>query len=459
MNLVAHDGGKGRHADDFLRRVPPNNLEAEQSVLGAILLDNDALHVALDTITADDFHREAHREIFRAMVAISDSARPIDPVTLNDLLRSREKLESIGAGYVLELAACEGTARNVEHYARIVKDKSTLRAVASIATEIASGALDNPADVAEFLSRAESALAPLFDRLVEGTNAQPAATLAVETLTTLESAPNQPRGLRTQFVEIDQLTGGLHPGEVIVLAGRTGSGKTTLAASIAANVSRSGAGVAFFSLEMSKAQIMTRILCSEAEVFASRARSGRFTGEDLTALGRAAAEVSTWPLTVIEGAATTGKIKAIAARLSRKNPLRLIVVDYLHLMTSQSRTDNREREISAISRAVKLLAMELQIPIILLAQLNRRPMVEQRRPQLSDLRESGQIENDADQVWFLYRGDGHDPARANQPGPAEVIIAKQRNGPTGVAMLMHHPEFVKFTNPPPAEIAKSWTAE
>ena len=358
-----------------------------------------------------------------------------------------------------ELAACEGTARNVEHYARIVKDKSTLRAVASIATEIASGALDNPADVAEFLSRAESALAPLFDRLVEGTNAQPAATLAVETLTTLESAPNQPRGLRTQFVEIDQLTGGLHPGEVIVLAGRTGSGKTTLAASIAANVSRSGAGVAFFSLEMSKAQIMTRILCSEAEVFASRARSGRFTGEDLTALGRAAAEVSTWPLTVIEGAATTGKIKAIAARLSRKNPLRLIVVDYLHLMTSQSRTDNREREISAISRAVKLLAMELQIPIILLAQLNRRPMVEQRRPQLSDLRESGQIENDADQVWFLYRGDGHDPARANQPGPAEVIIAKQRNGPTGVAMLMHHPEFVKFTNPPPAEIAKSWTAE
>jgi replicative DNA helicase len=457
MNLIALEGGKSRHTDDILRRVPPNNPEAEQVVLGSILLDNDAIHAALDIINADDFYREAHREIFRAMVTISESSRPIESTILVDAIRTAGKLEMIGgAGYIADLSASEATARHVEHYARIVKRKSTLRAVHTAAMQISSGALDDPADFESFLSSAEQQLAPLFEQALEGTAAQSVATLAIETLAAIESAPDKPRGLRTQLVEIDQLTGGLHPGEVTVLAGRTGSGKTTLAATIAANVARLGYGVAFFSLEMSKEQIMTRFLCAEAEVFASRARSARFSEHDLKALGAAAAEVASWPLTVIEGAVTSSKIKAVAQRLSRKKPLRLIVVDYLHLMTSQGRSDNREREVSAISRAIKLLAMDLKIPILLLSQLNRRPMVEQRRPQLSDLRESGQIENDGDQVWFIFRQDGHDPARANQPGPAEVIVAKQRNGPTGVAMLMHHPEFVKFTNPPAAEAARSW---
>ena len=279
------------------------------------------------------------------------------------------------------------------------------------------------ANIDDFLIDCESKLAPVFDVVAKASSSDPASLLAPKTLTKIEEIQHRggvTTGLATRFSELDRLTGGLHPGETVVLAAGTGRGKTTLALNIAANVARHGIGVAFFSVEMLREQLMTRLLCSEAEVPLWKVRGARLSGEDLALLGAAAGKVATWPMTMIEGALTPARLKSLTRRYVRTGAAKLAIIDYLHLMSTDKRADNREREIAAISRAIKLLAVEMHIPILLLAQLNRKAMGKPRRPVLSDLRESGQIENDADQVWFLFRKDGHLPERSNDPGPARA---------------------------------------
>jgi replicative DNA helicase len=446
-------------ADDILKRVPPQNLEAEQSVLGAILLDNEAINHALETITAEDFYREAHREVFRAMADLSDHSQPVDAITLTDALRTRGKLEMIGgAAYIAELASIVPTAANIAHYARIVREKSVLRNLASIATEIASGAYDAPANVEEFLDAAEHRVFEISERRIK-----PAfygmRELTVESIKIIERLYERKEavtGVPTGFHDLDRITAGFQPSDLIILAARPSMGKTALALNIAANAAihaEPPVGVAFFSLEMSKEQLVLRMLCAEARVDSSKVRTGHIRKEDFPKLVAAADRLSESNILIDDSSDISPiALKAKCRRLMRdkNNNLGLIIVDYLQLMRSSRPGESREKEISEISRSLKALAKELRVPVIALSQLNRavetRP---ERRPLLADLRESGAIEQDADVIGFIYRDEMYH-RDTKEPGVAEIIIAKQRNGPTDTAKLTYLNQYTRFENYSPA---------
>ncbi|MGC1339625.1 MAG: replicative DNA helicase, partial [Candidatus Binataceae bacterium] len=426
-------------ADDILRRVPPQNLEAEQSVLGAILLDNEAINFALETITPEDFYRESHREIFRAMAELSDHSQPVDAITLTDALRNRGKLEMIGgAGYIAELASIVPTAANIAHYARIVREKSVLRSLASIATEIASGAYDAPANVEEFLDSAEHRVFEISERRIKPAffGMRELTVSAIKMVERLYERKEMVTGVPTGFHDLDRITAGFQPSDLIIIAARPSMGKSALALNIAANAamhSDKPVGVAFFSLEMSKEQLVLRLLTSEARVDSSKVRTGFIRKEDFPKLIEAADRLSASNI-VIDDSSDISPItlKAKCRRLMRdKNSnLGLLIVDYMQLMRSSRPGESREKEISEISRSLKALAKELRVPVVALSQLNRavetRP---ERRPLLADLRESGAIEQDADVIGFIYRDEMYH-RDTKEPGVAEIIIAKQRNGPT-----------------------------
>jgi replicative DNA helicase len=449
-------------ADDILKRVPPQNVEAEQSVLGAVLLDNDAINQAIEILAAEDFYRESHREIFRAMVALSERNQPVDAITLTDTLRTGGVLEAVGgAGYIAELAACVPTAANAGHYSRIVREKALLRSLASVATEIASGAYDTPPNVDEYLDESEHKVFEISERRIrQSFHTMPELTReSIRLLERLYERKELVTGVPTGFLDLDRLTAGLQPSDLIVIAARPSMGKTALALNIAAHAATEcepRVGVALFSLEMSKEQLVLRMLCAEGRVDSSRARAGYLGERDFPKLAQAAARLSEAPIFIDDSSDTSSIVlKAKCRRLMRERNanLGLIIVDYLQLMRSARPGESREKEIAEISRSLKALAKELKVPVVALSQLNRQVETRpDRRPLLADLRESGAIEQDADVIAFIYRDEMYH-RESKEPGVAEIIVAKQRNGPTGTAKLTYLTQFTRFENYAPEENA------
>ena len=442
--------------DDILRRIPPQNLEAEQSVLGAVLLSNDAINHAVELLQDDDYYREAHRHIFRSMVELTDRGEPVDAITLTNILRDKGVLEQIGGpAYIAELASVVPTAQNVPHYARIVREKNILRTLASVATDIASSAYGQQSDVESFLDQAEHRIFEIAERRIKP-SFHSMKELTVNSIDMLERLYNNRElitGVPSGFVDLDRITAGFQRSDLIIIAARPSMGKTALALNIAAHAALDAdtpVGVAIFSLEMSKEQLALRMLCSEARVDSARARSGFLGDKDWPKLAQAAARISESNIFIDDNSNTTAlTLKAKCRRLKRERNknLGLVIVDYMQLMGSPKPGENREKEIAEISRSLKALAKELQIPVIALSQLNRQvESRENRRPMLADLRESGAIEQDADVIAFIYREEMYKGKESKEPGVAEIIVAKQRNGPTDTAKLTYINNYTRFEN-------------
>ncbi|HEY6417970.1 MAG TPA: replicative DNA helicase [Candidatus Binataceae bacterium] len=445
------DGG-----DDILRRVPPQNLEAEQSVLGAILLENTSLDQTLEIIGAEDFYREAHRQIFQAMIGLWERNEPVDAITLTNALRGKGALEAVGGpSYIAELAASVPTAGNIAHYARIVHEKAVLRSLASISTDIASSAYDAPNNVDEFVDQAEHRIfeisekrvKPSFHRMKELTVA------SIKLVERLFERKELVTGVPTGFVDLDRITAGFQPSDLIIIAARPGVGKTALALNIATHAALYAdppVGVAFFSLEMSKEQLVLRMLCSEARVDSAKVRTGYIRKDDFPKLIEAADRLSGSNIFIDDSSDTSPLVlKAKCRRLKRDRStnLGLVVVDYMQLMRAARPGESREKEIAEISRSLKALAKELNLPVIGCSQLNRQVETRpDRRPLLADLRESGALEQDADVIAFIYRDEVYKGKESKEPGVAEIIIAKQRNGPTDTAKLTYLSQYTRFEN-------------
>jgi replicative DNA helicase len=435
----------------FLDRIPPHNMEAEQAVLGAILLDNDAIVAAMEHIGPEDFYRAAHQRIFEAMVELFDEAEPVDLVTLSTRLKDRGLLEEVGGiGYLTELANGVPTAANVAYYAEIIEEKSMLRRLIRTATQIVSSGYAGADDVHELISDAERRILEISGRRGEGF--VPIRDVLMDVFERVEFLYNHKGGITgipSGFPDLDRLTSGFQRSDLIIVAARPSVGKTAFALNVAQNVGvRAKETVAIFSLEMSAAQLVQRMICAEANVDASRMRSGHLEGDDWEKLTMAIGTLSEAAIYIDDSPAiTTADIRAKCRRLKQERGLGLIVIDYLQLIHGRGRSgDNRQQEVSEISRSLKQIARELEVPVIALSQLSRS--VEQRqdkRPLMSDLRESGSIEQDADIVAFLYRDDYYNQ-ESEKKNIIEVIIAKQRNGPVGTVELVFLKHFNKFVS-------------
>jgi replicative DNA helicase len=439
--------------DENLRRIPPQSLEAEESVLGGILLDNAALDRVVELIGPDDFYRGAHRKLFRAMLELSEENEPVDMITLGERLRARGELVEVGgAAFLAELTERVPTAANVAHHARIVRNRSVLRGLITAATEIATRGYEASDNVGDLLDRAEQLIFEISERQVR-TSFTHIQNLLVDTVKTIERLYEQKQavtGVPTGFADLDRMTAGLQPSDLIIIAGRPSMGKTAFCLNVAEHAAlRADVGVAVFSLEMSKEQLAMRMLCSEARVDLARVRTGHLSEREFPKLAMAAGRLGDAPVYIDDTPALSIlELRAKARRLKRDAAakLGLVIVDYIQLMRSSEGKDSREQEISEISRSLKALAKELKVPVVALSQLNRQ--VENRSPpipRLADLRESGAIEQDADVILFLYREEYYNED-TDRRGIAEVHIAKQRNGPTGQVDLTFLREFTRFEN-------------
>ncbi len=440
-----------KEIDISLHRVPPHNLEAESAVLGGILLENKALSECLSIISMDDFYSNAHQIIFQAICALSDAGTPVDSVILCDYLKSKGQLEKAsGVSYVSGLLDQTASAANVAHYARIVKDKSILRQIIGAGAEMVNNAYSgNGEGPAAILDAAQRTLMEIsVDR--KRNDLRDSKDICKSTFKMIEARHERNdlvTGLSTGFHDLDAWTSGLQDSELIIIAGRPGMGKTALGVNIAESVVLSGVPVAVFSLEMSGEALMTRIFSSRTGIDSRRIRRGFISGNDWPRLIQVVDRVSKAPLFIDDSSTLTPmQLKARARRLKIDKGLGLVIVDYLQLMTITGRHETREREIAEISRALKALAKELNIPVVALSQLNRA--VENRgdrRPSLADLRESGAIEQDADVILFLYRDEIYNQAEDNpERGLAEIIIGKQRNGPIGKFKMKFNAERTRF---------------
>ncbi len=436
--------------EDNLRKIPPQNLEAESSVLGGILLDNEAINRALELIIPEDFYRESHRKIFRAMMALSDRNEPIDIITLSDSLKVRGELEAVGgAAYLASLNDFVPTAANIAYYARIVREKAILRQLISAATEIATRGFEDQGNVDEFLDAAEKVIFDISEKKVKSSFVRLGDMMkdSIKMVEKLYERKEMVTGVPTGFKDLDRLTSGLQPSDLIVVAGRPSMGKTAFCLNIAAHAAFAGIGVAVFSLEMAKEQLGLRMLCSEARVDNSKVRSGYLADREFPKLVMAAGRLAEAPIFIDDTPAISVlELRAKARRLARdrEKKLGLVIVDYLQLMRGMGTANNREQEISEISRSLKALAKELAMPVIAISQLNRR--VEDRgdkRPMMADLRESGAIEQDADVIAFIYRDEVYNQ-KSDDRGKAEVIVAKQRNGPIDTVRLAFLNEYTRF---------------
>ncbi len=437
--------------DLLAQRLPPQNLEAETSVLGAVLLENEALNRVLEILLEDDFYRDAHRRIFSAIIHLYEHSEPVDLITLSEVLKTRGELDEVGGvEYLNSLVNGVPTAANISYYAKIIKEKAILRKLINRATEIVSQSYANSGDVDEFIDKAERTIFEISEDRVRP-SFYPIKDLIKSSFKTIERLYEKRQlitGVPTGFQRLDELTSGLQPSDLIIIAGRPSMGKTAFALNIAQNASVQAAiPAAIFSLEMSKEQLALRMLCSEAKVDAHRLRGGFLSESDWPKLTRAAGSLSEAPLFIDDTPGLTAlEMRAKSRRLKIEHNLGLVIVDYLQLMRGRASADSREQEISDISRSLKALAKELSIPVIALSQLNRR--VEERgdkRPQLSDLRESGAIEQDADVILFLYREEIYNKSEENR-GKAEIIIGKQRNGPTDKVDLAFLDKYTRFEN-------------
>ncbi len=436
--------------DDNLRKVPPQNLEAESSVLGGILLDNEAINRVLELIIPEDFYRESHRKIFRAMMGLSDRNEPIDIITLSDFLKARGEIEAVGgAAYLASVNDFVPTAANIAHYARIVREKAILRQLISAATEIATRGYEDQGNVDEFLDAAEKVIFDISEKKVKSSFIKLGDMMkdSIKMVERLYERKEMVTGVPTGFKDLDKLTSGLQPSELIVVAGRPSMGKTAFCLNIAAHAAFAGFGVAMFSLEMAKEQLGLRMLCSEARVDNSKIRSGYLADREFPKLVMAAGRLAEASIFIDDTPAISVlELRAKARRLARdrEKKLGLVIVDYLQLMRGMGAASNREQEISEISRSLKALAKDLAIPVIAISQLNRR--VEDRgdkRPMMADLRESGAIEQDADVIAFIYRDEVYNQ-KSDDRGKAEVIVAKQRNGPIDTVRLAFLSEYTRF---------------
>jgi replicative DNA helicase len=439
-------------------KTPPQFLEGERAILGGLLIDNDAVPKVLATLTPEDFYREAHRNIFYAIVDLFNKNEPVDLITLTSGLKEKGVFENVGGAlFLMELIDAVPSAANIIHYAKVVKEKSILRQLISAATEISTRCYDEQQDVDEFLDEAEQILFRVGESRI-GTgfyHIQDLMKTSFQTIESLYERKENITGVSSGFRDLDAMTAGFQNSDLIIVAGRPSMGKTSLALNIAMNAATDAAKpTAIFSLEMSKEQIALRILCSKAKVNLKSLRTGFLTPEDWARLTLAVGSISDSPLYVDDTPAiSTLEIRAKARRLKKEKDLGLIIVDYLQLMKGPARADSREKEISDISRSLKALAKELNIPIIALSQLNRK--VEERpnkRPQLADLRESGAIEQDADVIIFIYRDEVYNKSEDNpKKGEAEIIIGKQRNGPIGMVTAFFDAKYSTFRPYSPRE--------
>jgi len=438
-------------------RTLPQNLEAERSVLGGILLDPASIYLVVPILEQDDFFPDTHRRIYGAMLDLSNRATEIDVLTLKEELDRKGAIEKVGgAAYLTSLLDGVPDVGNVEEYARIVKEKSTLRRLIRAGQRITRDGLAGDRDAEALLSEATGEIFDIAEGAVRGGFEQigPIVKKNLEIIEDARGRQGMLSGLATGFTELDRMTSGLQGTDLIVIAARPSVGKTSFALNLAQHVAfREGRSVGFFSLEMSKEQIGFRVLCSEADVDAKKVRDGYASKEAAVRLVTAQAKISGASFYIDDSAAlNVPEMRAKAQRLKREKGLDLLIVDYMQLMAGHGRFDNRTQEVSMISRGLKLLAKELRVPIIALSQLSRQPEQrkgELRKPQLADLRDSGSIEQDADVVVFLYREELYDK-ETERKGIADVIVAKQRNGPTGdfpLVFLGDHMTFANYAGP------------
>jgi replicative DNA helicase len=444
--------------DLLAQRLPPQSLEAEVSVLGGVLLENEALNRVLEVVNEGDFYREAHRQIFSALLHLYERNEPADLITLSEVLKKRGALEEVGGiEYLNFLVNSVPTAANIAYYAKIIKEKSILRKLINRATEIINLGFGDAGDVDESLDRAERLIFEISEDRVRP-SFFPIKDIIKASFKTIENLYEKKQlitGVPTGFTKLDDLTSGLQPSDLIIVAGRPSMGKTALALNITQHAAiEDGIPSAIFSLEMSKEQLALRLLCSEAKVDAHRLRGGFLSETDWPKLTRAAGSLSEAPIFIDDTPGLTVlEMRAKSRRLKAEHNLGLVVVDYLQLMRGRANSETREQEISDISRSLKALAKELRLPVIALSQLNRK--VEDRgdrRPQLADLRESGAIEQDADVIIFLYRDEVYNRSEDNpHKGKAEIIVGKQRNGPTDKFELAFLDKYTCFENLSPIQ--------
>jgi len=442
-------------ANATLERPLPQNLEAERSILGAILLDNHALNAAIENLKPEDFFLEQHRRVFNQMIALGEAQQAIDLVTLTESLHRVGELESSGgAPYLAALADGMPRVSNVEHYARIVREKALLRNLIHATHNIQQRALEGEDGADTILDNAESSIFAIAeDRIKAGLI--PVKDIVRDNFERLEKIFREGKsitGVSTGYTELDKLLSGLQPSELLILAARPSQGKTALALNFAENIAiRAGQPVAFFSLEMSKESLLQRLVASVAQIDAHKFRSGHLSREDWRRMTEALGTISSAPLWIDDAGSTSVlEIGAKARRLKRDKGLAMVVVDYLQLITGRGRFNNRQEEVSSISRGLKGLAKELQLPVLVLSQLTRAPEREERGPQLSDLRESGAIEQDADVVMFIYRPHwAKMEASPEERDQAEIQVAKQRNGPTDKVRFVFRSRLTRFEEAAP----------
>ena len=436
---------------ETIGRIPPNSLEAEQSVLGALLIDNEAVPAAAEMLKSEDFYRQDHKEIFEAVIDLFEAGKPVDIISAKEQLKVRGTLEGVGGlEYLSTLSDIVPTTANIRHYAKIVEEKSLLRKLIKASSEIMSLGFEASEEVTIITDEAQK---KIFDILQQRSSKgfYPIKEILLESFNKLEELYNNKgyiTGVPTGFSDLDSKTAGLHPADLILVAARPAMGKTSFAMNLAQYASiHARIPVAIFSLEMSKEQLVNRILCSEAMVDSQKIRTGKLDEEDWTKIAGALGPVSEAPIYIDDTPGlTVMEIRAKCRRLKLEKNIGLIVIDYLQLMQGRGRSENRQQEISEISRALKILAKEINVPVVTLSQLSRAPETRSdHRPILSDLRESGAIEQDADLVVFLYREDYYNP-EAEKKNVAEIILAKNRNGATGIVELAWLGQFTKFVN-------------
>lgn len=434
-----------------LGRIPPQNVEAEQSVLGSMLLEKEVISTITEILKCEDFYREDHREIFEAIMDLIDSAEPVDLITVSEQLKLRGTLENVGGlDYLANIASSVPTTANAKHYAKIVEEKSILRNLIRTSSEIVNMGFEASEEVSYVIDRAEKGI---FD-ILQKRNLQGFAHIKdvlVDTFSRLEELYNNKghiTGIPTGFSDLDFKTAGLQNSDLILIAARPAMGKTAFALNIAQYAAvHAHVPVAIFNLEMSKEQLVNRMLSNEAMVDSQKMRTGKLEDDDWQKMAKALGPLSGAPIYIDDTAGTNiMEIRAKSRRLKLEKNIGLIVIDYLQLMQGRGKNENRQQEISEISRSLKILAKEINVPIVTLSQLSRGPESRSdHRPMLSDLRESGAIEQDADIVMFLYRDDYYNPD-TDKKNIAEVIIAKHRNGSTGTVELVWLGQYTKFAN-------------
>ncbi len=439
--------------DLALDRLPPQNIEAEQSVLGAILLENEALPKAIEILSPEDFYKESHRKIFNTMIDLFEKNEPIDLITVTDDLKKKNEIDAVGGvSYLSALVSQVPTAANIKYHSKIVRERALLRFLIRSATEIASRVYEDNLDADELVDYAEKTIFDISDKRIKTSFVTLKEVIkgSFEMIEHLYDKKEAITGVPSGFRDMDELTSGFQPGDLVVIGGRPSMGKTALSLNIAQHVGlEMREPIAIFSLEMSKEQLALRMLCAEAMVDSNSVRKGFIKKEDWHKLTNAAGKLAEAPIFIDDSSSTTVlEMRAKTRRLKmEQGGLSLVIVDYLQLMRGRGNFERREQEISEISRSLKALAKELRVPVIALSQLNRG--VESRhdkRPSLADLRESGAIEQDADVIIFLYRDEVYNKDNHANKGKAEVIIAKQRNGPTATVNLTFLSNCTRFTD-------------